>query len=135
MPMEAGAGTRERGLQWQPSSLCTTQQWRPASMVAQASSTNIPGCGAPYTCPLGCLFAANSCPLPGSALQTPCCSTQPHSVPADVTQAGPCMAAAWTIHVGLTLSCLPQTCYCALLQASEAPSLSQLISPPVRGLL
>ena len=33
--------------------------------------------------PSGCLFTANSCPVPGSALQTPLPSTQPHSTPVD----------------------------------------------------
>ena len=37
-----------------------------------------------------------------------------------------------TVRVGLSLSCLPLTGCCALLQASEAPFLSRLISPPVR---
>ena len=41
---------------------------------------------------------------------------------------------AQTICVGLTLSCLPHTGCCALLQAPEAPLLSQLISSPMRGL-
>ena len=41
---------------------------------------------------------------------------------------------AWTICVGLTLSCLSQTNYSALLWAPKAPLLFQLISPLVRRL-
>ena len=50
-------------------------------------------------------------------------------------QAGVCRAVTWAICVGLTLSCLPHTVCCILLQAPEAPFLFQTVSPPVRGLL
>ena len=69
------------------------------------------------------------------------CSPNPmfqHTAPVPTSghpsQAGVHRAVARTICVGLTLSCLPQTCCWALLQTPEDPLLSQLISPPVRGL-
>ena len=51
-----------------------------------------------------------------------------------LSQAGPRRAVARTTFIGLTLSCLPQTGCCSLLQAPESPLLSQLMSPQVRGL-
>ena len=49
-----------------------------------------------------------------------------------VSQAGTWVAVAWTLWVGLSLSCLPQTSSCTLLWASEVSFLSLLISS-VRG--
>lgn len=62
--------------------------------------------------PSGCLFTANSCLLPGLLSKShfpapiPCCTWRRK------TQAGVCRAAAKSIHLGLTLSCLSQTSYC-----------------------
>ena len=77
--------------------------------------------------PSGCLLIANSNPLPEFALQTLHSSTQPL---AHISGWGT-QGIAWTMCVGLTLSCLPQTGCCTLFWA---PLLSQLISLPVREL-
>ena len=79
--------------------------------------------------PSGCLFTANSCLLPGLLSKShfpapiPCCTWRRK------TQAGVCRAAAKSIHLGLTLSCLSQTSYCIPVWSLEAPSLCQLIHP------
>ena len=51
VPAEAGASWWGRELQWWPCPLRATQQWCLASMVAQTSSTNLPGCGSPHSLP------------------------------------------------------------------------------------
>ena len=110
-----------------------TQQWHFNSVVFWASSRNISNCGVPHPIPSGCLCTVNNRPLPGSALQTPCSSTQPLSMPADT-----CLrlvytrAVAWTICVGLTLFGPTQAGFCTLLWALKALFLSRLISPPVK---
>lgn len=53
--------------------------------------------------------------------QAPICTS------GNTSQAGACRAMAQTICVCLTLFCLPQTSFYALLQASEEPLLSQII--------
>ena len=82
----------------------------------------------------GCLFTANNCLslCPLSKPHVPAPSPSPHQQA--TAQAGACRAAEWNIHVGLNLSYLSQTSCCAFLQAPEAPLLSQLICPMVRGL-
>ena len=135
VPMEAGASTWAERLQWWLHPLHVTEQWHFASMAVWASSMSIPSCRAPHSCPLRL--------SPHSKQQSlPCiCSPNPmfqHPTPVHngghLSQAGACRAVAQTICVGLTLSCLPQAGCCALLRAPKAPLLSQLISPPVRGL-
>ena len=105
-----------------------------AAMAASASSTNVPGCGAPNSCPSRLSCAANGSLLPGSALQRHVPAPSPFCTGRHTSQVGVCRAEAGTICVSHTLSCLPQTSCCDLLQFPEAPLLSQLISPPGRGL-
>ena len=116
-------------------SFCVTQQWCPVYMLAQASSRNIPSCGAPYSCPFRLfLHSQQTSPLwvlsPNPTFQ----QSAPLPTSRHMTQAGVHSVVVRTSRVGLTLCCLSLTGCCALLQAPEAPSLSQLISPPVRGL-
>ena len=105
-------------------------------MEAQASSTGIPGAWL-WTSSLPSLqafFIATAVLYPGlfSKPHVPAPSPSPHQQA--TAQAGACRAAEWNIHVGLNLSYLSQTSCCAFLQAPEAPLLSQLICPMVRGL-
>ena len=88
-----------------------------------------------FYCRSGCLLADNSSPLPGSALQTPCSSTQPPSAPAD-TRLRLDMQGCGTDHLCRSHSVLPATdgLLHSPLIAPETPLLSQLISLPVRGL-
>lgn len=60
----------------------------------------------------GCLFTANSCLLPGLLSKSHFPAPIPLCTWRHKTQAGVCRAAAKTMHVGLTLSCLSQTSYC-----------------------
>ena len=79
-----GRGQRiGNGLQWWSHSSCDTRQWLPASLLARTSSTSIPCCGTLTPITLGCLFIANSCPFPGSALKTSCSFIQPLPIPAN----------------------------------------------------
>ncbi|XP_032330253.1 transmembrane protein 255A isoform X5 [Camelus ferus] len=95
---------------------------------------------------------------PGSIAHTPSCG--PYHTPAQGAQSSPwvcplklefqhlapactsrraswaeeCSEVAWTLCAGLSLFCLLQTGCCILLRASEAPFLSWLNSPLVKGL-
>ena len=73
-------------------------------------------------------FMANSCPLPGTkpTFQHPASLRNRRHT----TQAGVCKPVAQIVQAVLTLSCLPQTIGCILLQSSKVLFLSQLISPP-----
>ena len=117
-----------------PRPLCITQQWRFAFVAVCVSSTAFPVVDFLTPVPSGCLFTANSSPSTMSVLQTPCSSTQPLCAPADTSQAGGVQGCGMN-HLCKSHSVLPATeVCCSLLQALEAPLLSQLTSPLLRGL-
>ena len=114
-PGRAGAQHvgRER-LQWQLHPLCITQQRHLASVAVWVSSTSIPGCGFPPTCPLRLSPRSQQqsslqvcSPVPTFQLSAPMC-TDGH-----MSQSGTWRAVARTICIGL--SCLPQTGHFTLL--------------------
>ena len=80
--MLAEAGTGVWG-QWWPRPPCTSQKWCLAFQVDHASSRGIPGHTYPYSRPLCCICSANSAPLLGPVLPTPCFSSQTLPASAD----------------------------------------------------
>ena len=116
VPAEVGVSTWGRGLHWLPRPLHTPQQWHPASVVAWASSTSFPSCGAPYFCPFRqSLHSQHLSPLWVCSPNATCQHPAPLCTRRCPTQAGVSRAVAQTICVGLTLSRLPQTGRCTLL--------------------
>ena len=129
----AGAGVWGERPRWWPCPSCTTQHWRlplqsvlpPGAFLAVEPLAPIPS---------GCLHAANSSPLLGSALQTPSFSTQ--SQPA---LANPCLRLGCPkLWHGLSVKIsLCPTCHRpAATISSDSPwsfPPSQLIELPVKG--
>ena len=106
--------------------------WRPR-LLPQAFP--VPGCGLPRSHPYRLFLHSQQ------QSSTRVCSPNPtFQPPAPIhtsrptLQAGVRGAVAHTIRVGLTLSCLPPTSCCTLLQAPRAPFLTLLMSLLVRGL-
>lgn len=90
--------------------LWVTQQWCPASLAAQASSMNVPNCGAPYSHPCGLSLHSQQLSPPCVHYPNP---TFQHPallhIHRHTAQAGACRAAERNIRVGLNLSYLSQT--------------------------
>ena len=90
--------------------LWVTQQWCPASLAAQASSMNVPNCGAPYSHPCG--LSVHSQQLSPPCVHSPNPTFQHPAllhIHRHTAQAGACRAAERNIRVGLNLSYLSQT--------------------------
>lgn len=125
VPLEAGANEWRERLRWLSFFACNSITVLSFCGGVWASSMSIPNWGTPHFCTL----AGNSSYPTGSSLATPCFRTQP-----SCALAGPCLRlrciGPWhgASVIGLTLSCLPQNSYWALLWALRAPFLSQLIS-------
>lgn len=86
-----------------------------------------------HSSPSGCLWvSANPSSFLKSVLWSMSFSTQPmHSTSRLISLAGDCSKVVQALCVGFCLFCLLQTDCCVLLQASEAPFPSWVISPPV----
>ena len=68
---------------WWPCPPRASQQWHLAFQGDHTSSRGTPGYASPQSCPLCCIQAANSAPLPGYVLPSPRFSTQPQPASAD----------------------------------------------------
>ena len=125
-------------LLWQPlPSLCvllnnsTLLLW-----WAWASSTNTPGCNCTILQPLQAVSVQLTAVIfPGLSSKPRVSTPSPHPYQRMRLSGWGTQGGGMTAYAGLSLFCLPQTGFCALLRAFEAPFLPQLISPPVTGLL
>ena len=91
-----------------------------AYMVARAPSTKLPSCGALPSAASGCVLTALNCSLPGQLSKPHSLVPRVHLTRTHIAQAEVCGAAAQTIPIGLTQSCLPQISFIAF-QSPDAP--------------
>ena len=131
VPTEAKAGVWGRGLQWWPCPLHITEQWHPASMVAQAPSTHFSSCGAPYCCPFRLSLHSQQLLPPWVCSPNPTFQHPTPSAPGDTRLRLWCIElchgpSAWVL--------LCPACHWPVAAFLSNPSLSQLIFPLGRGL-
>ena len=118
-----------------PLSLHAPQQWRLTSLAGPGLFLYSLGFGAPHPSPPQ---AVSMQPTPvlclGLTSKAQASAPSPHLPQRTSISGWGVLGSALTVCAGISPLCLLQTGCCALLRGSEAPPLSQLISPPVRGL-